>query len=124
MRSAARLWRNHASIAWVGRVVSYDPDEHVVTLRNAQRIQSGLQDGASDLIGWRSIVVTPEMVGKRIAVFASPEVKRPGWNPPSDPEDTQIIWRDNVLRAGGIAGFVTSPAEAIALLTQPPGAPP
>ena len=41
-------------------------------------IQYGLSIGSSDLIGWRSVEVTPEMVGKRVAIFAAVEVKRPG----------------------------------------------
>jgi hypothetical protein len=113
-----RLFRNHAGIFWAGRVVSYDADAHVVTLCNAQRVQGGLVDGASDLIGWRSVVVTPDMVGRRVAVFCAPEVKVPGAKPP--PAE-QITWRDNVLSAGGIAGIVHSPDETLALLQQPVG---
>jgi len=35
----------------------------------------GLCKGSSDLIGWRSLVVTPDMVGKRIAQFVAIETK-------------------------------------------------
>jgi hypothetical protein len=115
-----RLFRNHAGIFWAGRVVSYDPATHVVTLCNAQRIQGGLVNGASDLIGWRSVVVTPDMVGRRVAVFCTPEVKLPGAKPTAE----QITWRDNVLSAGGIAGIVHSPDETAALLQAPVGAAP
>lgn len=38
-------------------------------------LQYGLCKGSSDLIGWTTIEVTPEMVGKKIAVFTAIEVK-------------------------------------------------
>lgn len=31
--------------------------------------------GGSDLIGWQSVIVTPEMVGKKIAIFTAREIK-------------------------------------------------
>ena len=37
----------------------------------------GLQKGSADLIGLTSIRITPEMVGKDVAVFTSIEVKTP-----------------------------------------------
>lgn len=40
-----------------------------------QVIRFGLCVGSSDLIGWESIVITPEMVGKKLAIFTALEVK-------------------------------------------------
>lgn len=39
-------------------------------------IRYGLCKGSSDLIGWTPVTITPEMVGKRIAVFTACEVKK------------------------------------------------
>ena len=64
--------------------------------------------GGSDLIGWRSVVVTPDMVGQRVAVFAALEVKGEGGR--ATPEQRQFI--ENVRRAGGFAGVVRSIEEA------------
>jgi hypothetical protein len=33
--------------------------------------------GSADLIGYRTITITPEMVGQQVAVFTSIEVKTP-----------------------------------------------
>jgi hypothetical protein len=38
---------------------------------------SGLVKATADLIGWRSITITPDMVGTTVAIFASIEVKTP-----------------------------------------------
>ena len=65
------------------------------------------------MIGWHSVVVTPEMVGRRVAVFTSIEVKTPTGK--QSPE--QRTWLAQVKSAGGIAGVARSPAAALALLT-------
>ena len=71
--------------------------------------------GSSDLIGWHSITITPEMVGARIAVFTAVEVKRTGGGR-RRPE--QITFIDNVRAAGGIAGFASSPDDAIKIISD------
>jgi hypothetical protein len=49
-----RLWRNNIGLAFYqGKYVQY-----------------GLAPGSGDLIGFRSVTITPEMVGQRVAVFA------------------------------------------------------
>ena len=68
--------------------------------------------GGSDLIGYRKVTVTPEMVGQEIAQFAAVEVKTPRGR--VRPEQQQFI--DHVLSAGGIAGIARSVAEAQELL--------
>lgn len=43
---------------------------------NGRPVKFGVANpGGSDLIGWRSVIVTPEMVGKKIAIFTAREVK-------------------------------------------------
>lgn len=65
---------------------------------------------SGDLIGWRTIVITPDMVGKEVAVFVSRECKREGWNYSGDPHElAQLNWANLVNRAGGDACFVASP---------------
>jgi hypothetical protein len=57
-----------------------------------------------DRIGWTPIVITPEMVGRMLAVFTSVEIK--------GPHDTlkpgQKKWHNLVLKHGGISKIYKS----------------
>lgn len=67
-------------------------------------VRYGLLPGSGDLIGWRSVVITPEMVGTTVAQFVSVEVKTPKGVVKPD----QRLWADNVRKAGGIAVIARS----------------
>lgn len=67
--------------------------------------------GGSDLIGWHTVEITPDMVGKRVAVFTAIEVKKPT----GKVTDAQQNFVDQVQKAGGIAGICRSVQEAEAL---------
>ena len=76
-------------------------------------VRYGLQPGSSDLIGWRTVTITPEMVGQQVAVFTSIEVKTPTGR--IRPEQQQ--WLDAVQAAGGIAGVARSVEDALRITT-------
>lgn len=79
-------------------------------------VQFGLARGSADLIGWRTVTITPDMVGQRIAVFTSIEVKTPtGRLTPA-----QHNWQAAVRSAGGIAGVARSVTDALAILKDTP----
>ena len=80
---------------------------------NGRPVQFGLCKGSADLIGWRSVTITPEMVGQQIAVFTSIEVKSSSGR--VKPEQQQ--WLLGVQKAGGIAGVARSVGEAMDLLS-------
>jgi len=86
------------------------------TLRDqhGRPVQFGLCKGSADLIGWRTVTVTPDMVGQRIAVFTSIEVKTPTGR--LGPEQQQ--WLDAVQAAGGIAGVARSVDDALRIVTE------
>ncbi len=80
--------------------------------RTGRLVTFGLARGSADLIGWRTVTITPEMVGQRIAVFTSIEVKTPtGRLAPA-----QQHWLQAVRTAGGVAGVVRSVNDAIKLI--------
>lgn len=66
---------------------------------------------SSDLIGWRRLLITPQMVGMWIAQFMAREMKEPGWqfNPNDDHEVAQLAYINMVNAAGGDGAFSTGP---------------
>ena len=100
-RSDLRLFRNQ-----VGSL----PDP-----RTGRLVTFGLARGSADLIGWRTVVVTPEMVGQRLAVFTSIEVKTPTGR--LRPE--QQAWLGVVRGTGGVAGVARSVEDALQILESP-----
>lgn len=81
----------------------------VYELADGRWLSSGLGKGSGDRVGWRSIVITPDMVGQRLAVFLSIEVKGGGGRV----EEEQLVWAQVVRDAGGRAGIAFSEQEAI-----------
>jgi hypothetical protein len=79
----------------------------------ADRCSLASARGSADLIGYRSITITPEMVGQQVAVFTSIEVKTPTGR--LRPE--QQAWLDTVQAAGGIAGVARSVEDALRIMT-------
>jgi hypothetical protein len=87
--------------------------------RTGRLVTFGLAKGSADLIGWRTITVTQAMVGTRLAVFTSIEVKTATGR--LRPEQQQ--WIHAVTQAGGIAGIARSVTDAQALLSNLPTRP-
>lgn len=83
--------------------------------RTGRLVTFGLARGSADLIGWRTITVTADMVGQRLAVFTSIEVKTPTGRVRPD----QTAWLSAVQAAGGIAGIARSVPDALQLVADP-----
>lgn len=77
-------------------------------LKDGRWVMSGLARGSADLVGWKTIQVTPEMVGQTLAVFLSVEVK----SPKGAIRPEQKTWLKNVRKSGGIAGICRTIEEA------------
>lgn len=75
--------------------------------------------GTSDAIGIHSVTITPDMVGRQIAVFTAIEAKDKKQLTPQ-----QRAFLQNVHRLGGIAGCARSVDDARAILEQGPWHPP
>lgn len=67
-----RLWRINAGMAWAGKVTSKALGK--ITLLNSRPF-FGAPKGFPDMVGFDSIIITPEMVGQRVAVFVGSELK-------------------------------------------------
>lgn len=102
-----KLWRNNngAFKDATGRVVRYG-------LGNESKLISDVLK-SHDLIGWKTITITPDMVGQKVAVFLSVECKREGWVPNENDnrEQAQRRWADLVNEAGGEARFVSDDSQ-------------
>lgn len=88
-----RLFRNNVAKAWVGDtrwvqsslllkalkmlgipVWSFRHAKALI-MGSPRRLHAGLCLGSSDLIGWTTVEITPEMVGQKVAIFTAIEVK-------------------------------------------------
>jgi hypothetical protein len=110
------LFRANSGRAWLGMGLPKRLQDGSVVLPAARPVALGLAlasgdpvAGQSDLIGWRTITITPDMVGCRVAVFTAIEVKREKGGRTSA---AQTHWMEQVQRAGGIAGVANSPDAA------------
>ena len=102
----ATLFRNNVGTAWIGDASKLKDGS--VLIRNPRIFHAGLCEGSSDLIGWRSLTITPEMVGQTVAVFAALEVKSKTGRATAG----QKNFCQRVTEAGGFAGIVKSPDDA------------
>lgn len=79
--------------------------------------------GMSDLQGWKTTLITPEMVGTYVPVYTAIEVKRPGARTEKKRLEQQTSFINEVRAHGGLAGFATNPEQAHAIVQQMPGVP-
>ena len=100
-RGTVRLWRNNtgALVDQQGRFVRF-----------------GLCKGSSDLIGLRSLEVTPEMVGQRLAQFVALEVKTESGTVSTE----QRAFLQLVQQLGGLGAVCRSIEEARTVLDLSP----
>jgi ribosomal protein S19 len=111
-QSGATVFRNETGSFWTGKVIH--KDNRTVTLANASMIPCGLCIGSPDIVGWKSLIVTEDMIGDKIAQFVGTEVKTKNGRPTKE----QINFINRLLDAGGIAGVARSPQDAVDLLSR------
>lgn len=107
-----RLFRNNTGMGWSGELLR--KQEGTVTLGNARPLHAGLFKGSSDLIGWTTVTITPDMVGSEVAIFTAIEVKSGNLKPTKE----QATFLQRVEASGGIAGVARSPEEAAEIITK------
>lgn len=115
-----RIFRNNTGKAWIGASVQFKNRQSVIVeagdvlIKNARFFIAGLCVGSSDLIGFKSVVVTQEMVGKTVAIFLAPEIK----TKTGRVSDEQKAFQKMVNEHGGIAFVATDEIEAVELLNK------
>ena len=118
-RAMARvtLFRSNSGKAWLsGAGPARRLDDGSVLVPAARPMALGLAlasgdtvPGLGDLTGWTDVVITPDMVGRRLPVFTSIECKASSGG---RKRDNQINFVRQVQQAGGIAGFAASDRQA------------
>jgi len=106
-----RIFRNNVGNGLMANKITQGPRGGDFHVTGGRRVQFGLCPGSSDLIGWRSIEITPDMVGKTLAIFCAVEVK----TPTGRPTDDQKNFIQQVRAAGGLAGIARTVDEAVAI---------
>lgn len=115
-----RLFRNNVGNAWIGksavmttrRQIWVNPGD--VIIENGRFFHAGLCVGSSDLIGFKSETITPEMVGRKIAIFTAAEIKTETGR--VSKEQTTFI--NMVNQFGGIGFVAKNEEEAINFLNH------
>jgi len=108
-----RIFRNNTASGWAGQSTAQGSHRLVM---NAFPLKAGLCPGSSDLIGMKQVIVTPEMLGKPMAIFTAIEVKT-GIGRIS-PEQAAFI--NMVVNMGGIAFVARSEQEALEFINIHP----
>jgi hypothetical protein len=105
-----RLFRNSVGQAWAGKASQgHNGDgERVAIIQAPHRITYGLAVGSSDLVGWRPVVITQDMVGKQLAQFVSIECKTRAYGKTTEEQDN---WLDQVAGSGGAAYIARENAD-------------
>lgn len=91
-----RLWRVNAGQGWVGRILESRSD--YIKISYPQPFY-GMPKGTPDMIGFDSIIITPDMVGKRVAVFVGEELKA---TEKDKLKPKQINFKNLIVEMGGI----------------------
>ena len=97
--------------------------------KNGQWVRYGLANESkamntatksSDRIGWTIVEITPEMVGRKVAVFTAIEMKKEGYKPSGKAANSHYAAQQNfcntVKKAGGIAGIIDSAEKGVLLV--------
>jgi len=91
-----RLWRINSGMAWAGKIISRVGG--IAKLANAHPF-FGAPKGFPDMIGFDSIIISPEMVGKRVAVFVGSELKA---TKNDKLKKDQVNFKNLLVKMGGI----------------------
>ena len=113
-------FRNNTGMGWAGKAIKIKSTQQVlvqpgdVIVKQARPLHAGLCEGSSDIIGIKTVVITPDMVGQTVGIFVAPEVK----TKTGRVSKKQQIFIDNINKAGGIAGVVRNEEDVEELISN------
>lgn len=110
-KTGARIFRNNTGMGYQGKTARKNG---MIIIKHPRVLHAGLCEGSSDLIGWTPVKITPDMVGREVAVFTAIEVKTKGGRSTKD----QRAFISQIKESGGIAGIARSEKQATKLLSQ------
>ncbi len=113
-KAGLTLFRNNTGTAWQGDYSRTHSGS--VLLRNPRVVHFGLCVGSSDIIGWRPLVITQEMVGTTVAQFTGIETKY-GRRTTTEAQDNFLSQLD---KAGGLAMLVRDASEVLQKINKEP----
>ncbi len=128
--NGSRMFRNNNGEAWIGQSKRiskkglYYCEEGDVIVRFARRFIGGLECSSGDTVGWTPVVITPEMVGKKVAIFTNIEAKKDekkaiaASKSNGKHEKAQQKFDSAVRRDGGISGFAGSEDQALDIVKE------
>lgn len=108
-QKGARLFRVNTGMGWTGDLKTIGYRKVLVNLRP---FHAGLVKGGSDIIGLTPVVVTPDMVGKTVALFTAIEVKTGSLKPTKE----QAAFLAMVEGLGGLSTVARSVEDVETLL--------
>lgn len=112
-----RLYKNNSGVA-------YDASNRPVFFGLGNE---GKKDDESirtpDWVGWMTVTITPDMVGKKIPIFAAIDAKKLGFSrktsyPVGTREYGQNKFFELVTGVNGVAGFATNAQDVKQLVTE------
>lgn len=119
--SGVRIFRNTRGVFYtldsVKGLIAAAMSLNIARIKSAaaalRQVAAGLlAAGASDLIGFKPVLITQEMVGTTLAVFVAMEVKTATGR--ASPEQAHFV--EFVNKNGGLAGIVRSSEDAKSVL--------
>lgn len=96
------LFRANAGMAWQGNKTQRMKDGSLVI--HDPRPFHGMIEGFPDLVGWQTITITQDMVGKKMARIVLPEVKQKR----GKARDAQVRFKAKADKDHAVCGLVRS----------------
>lgn len=111
-------WRINVGQGWTGKARHFSRKQEItvepgdVLIKAARTFNTGAPVGFSDVIGAVPVVITPDMIGKTVAVFSAIEVK----NETGKSSKEQVRFISLLQSIGAKAGVARSAEGAIQIL--------